>query len=345
MNILIVHPGALGDVLLSRVAMRKLRRAFPKNTLVWVGNSAIGELLMNAKEVDCTFPIEGRFLSDLYCDADQWSPETRKVLKSCSHVVCWFANLDNAIRSRLTAFGLHAVIIQSPFANQLVSRHFEDRYLETLLEWNLESPTMPYGGLRVSQPKHEKERLGESKCSQAESIRRIAVHPGSGSPHKCTSSSTLAAIISRLSQEENTALTILEGPVDEQTVSQLCSLLPDRTYNVEREQSLTTIAQSLPDYDLFIGHDSGLTHLAVACDVRTISLFGPTDPEQWAGRGQHVTVVQGEPCQCKDWSDVQRCPQRSCLNVSVERVLEHATRLLSLPRIVELRSSLTDNLS
>ncbi|WP_447970854.1 glycosyltransferase family 9 protein [Nitrospira sp. M1] len=345
MHTLIIHPGALGDVLLSRVTMCGLRRAFPQNILIWVGNSEIGDLLLNAGEVDRTLSIEGRFLADLYGDTDQWSLGTGEVLKSCSHIVCWFDDPGDAISQRLTVFGIDSVIIQSPFAKQLVCRHFEDRYLETLHEWNIEPPTQPCSGLRVCLPSNEKVTLGKSKCLSAENIQRIAVHPGSGSPHKCTSPSILAALISQLSQEERTALTILEGPVDAKPVDQLCSLLSPGIYEVEREQSLTTIAQFLADYDLFIGHDSGLTHLAVACGVPTIILFGPTDPERWAARGQHVAVVQGEPCQCKEWSDVQCCAHRSCLKISVERVLEHAARLLNRPSIVALRSCLTNNLA
>jgi ADP-heptose:LPS heptosyltransferase len=42
---------------------------------------------------------------------------------------------------------------------------------------------------------------------------------------------------------------------------------------------------------VFVGHDSGLTHLAAALRRPTVALFGPTDPEVWGPRGRHVTVV------------------------------------------------------
>jgi heptosyltransferase III len=41
---------------------------------------------------------------------------------------------------------------------------------------------------------------------------------------------------------------------------------------------------------LYIGNDSGITHLAAAVGTPVIALFGPTDPEVWAPRGQHVRV-------------------------------------------------------
>jgi heptosyltransferase-2 len=47
-----------------------------------------------------------------------------------------------------------------------------------------------------------------------------------------------------------------------------------------------------------IGNDSGLSHLAAACGVKTIAIFGPTDPAASAPRGPCVTALkpQGLPC-------------------------------------------------
>ncbi len=46
---------------------------------------------------------------------------------------------------------------------------------------------------------------------------------------------------------------------------------------------------------LYIGNDSGVTHLAAAIGVPVVAVFGPTDPRVWAPRGDRVRVVTGEP--------------------------------------------------
>lgn len=43
---------------------------------------------------------------------------------------------------------------------------------------------------------------------------------------------------------------------------------------------------------LYIGNDSGITHLAAAVGTPVLALFGPTDPAVWAPRGPHVRVVR-----------------------------------------------------
>ncbi len=45
---------------------------------------------------------------------------------------------------------------------------------------------------------------------------------------------------------------------------------------------------------LYIGNDSGITHLAAAVGTPVVAIFGPTDPEIWAPRGAPVRIVHGK---------------------------------------------------
>jgi len=58
----------------------------------------------------------------------------------------------------------------------------------------------------------------------------------------------------------------------------------------DRFESLLDLAEWLAGARLYIGNDSGITHLAAAVGVPAIALFGPTDPRVWAPRG--ATVVR-----------------------------------------------------
>ena len=45
---------------------------------------------------------------------------------------------------------------------------------------------------------------------------------------------------------------------------------------------------------IYIGNDSGITHLAAAVGTPTVAIFGPTDPALWAPRGEQVRIVSGD---------------------------------------------------
>ena len=62
---------------------------------------------------------------------------------------------------------------------------------------------------------------------------------------------------------------------------------------VLRDLSVRLLAGVLSQVALFLGHDSGVTHLAAATGAPTIALFGATDPRLWAPVGPRVEVVTG----------------------------------------------------
>ena len=60
-----------------------------------------------------------------------------------------------------------------------------------------------------------------------------------------------------------------------------------------RFENLYELACWLASARVYIGNDSGITHLAAAAGARVVAIFGPTDPTVWAPRGERVSVIQG----------------------------------------------------
>jgi ADP-heptose:LPS heptosyltransferase len=83
------------------------------------------------------------------------------------------------------------------------------------------------------------------------------------------------------------------GPAEEQMrVSGMASVIHPATP--------VMMARELAAARLYIGNDSGVTHLAAAIGCKTVAVFGPTDPKVWAPRGPNMTAVQGNPWPCLD---------------------------------------------
>jgi len=58
-----------------------------------------------------------------------------------------------------------------------------------------------------------------------------------------------------------------------------------------RFDNLYELARWLASARVYIGNDSGITHLAAAVGTPVVAVFGPTDPAVWAPRGERVSVV------------------------------------------------------
>jgi len=86
---------------------------------------------------------------------------------------------------------------------------------------------------------------------------------------------------------------------------------------------------------VYLGNDSGISHLAAAVGMATVALFGPSDPRQWAPRGRQVTVISRQVhCSPCSNSIMKSCPHRACLSeISPEEVID---ALITLPELVSL---------
>ncbi len=82
--------------------------------------------------------------------------------------------------------------------------------------------------------------------------------------------------------------------------------------NAVRFGNLRELGKWIGSARLYIGNDSGITHLAAAVGIPTLALFGASNPQVWAPRSRNVTVLAKTAVQ----------------SISVEEVLCAATTLL-----------------
>jgi heptosyltransferase III len=119
-----------------------------------------------------------------------------------------------------------------------------------------------------------------------------AFHPGSGSPRKNWPLSEWQKIVREAISQGFEPL-LIAGETEREREKELRSLW----YWQARELPLPHLAAVLEGCASYLGHDSGVSHLAAAVGVRTGVLFGATDSVTWAPPGSHVTVFTGG----EDW--------------------------------------------
>jgi heptosyltransferase-3 len=115
----------------------------------------------------------------------------------------------------------------------------------------------------------------------------LAVHPGSGSPRKNWPAERFEALVSALSPDRRWLL--VEGPAESEAFGPLRAL-PHAV--LARELPVRVLGAVLARAGLYVGNDSGVSHLAGAYGAPTIALFGPTDPALWSPVGPRVSVLR-----------------------------------------------------
>ena len=117
--------------------------------------------------------------------------------------------------------------------------------------------------------------------------RFLALHPGSGSPGKNWPVERFLQLVDRVRPPEPWLVPC--GPADVELVAPFRA----RTDCVIAEGlPLRVLGALLAEAGVFVGNDSGVTHLAAAWGAPTVALFGPTDAKMWSPEGERVRTVQ-----------------------------------------------------
>ena len=125
--------------------------------------------------------------------------------------------------------------------------------------------------------------------------RWLALGPGARWAPKCWPAAAYHELADRL-QTQFDAVVLLGSTEDAESCQQVAAGVKLPCINLAGKTRLLQTAAVLQQVALFIGNDSGLGHMAAACDTATLTIFGPGDPERyhpWHSRARWVQSDSG----------------------------------------------------
>lgn len=272
-RVLVARAGALGDILLLRPALVGLKGAGFDVTLL--APTPAARVLESPGSVD-VLPWESPEVASLLADADAAAFDRRLRELTAALAVTSSEPLLAALRARVDRV---VAVDPRPEPGVHAARWFAQG-AEALGAPRLAAPP-------VLRPTPD-ERSQSLELAPQLRQEFIAIHPGSGSPAKNWSASGFAALADSVAPGLPVAL--VAGPADAGAVTALAARLP-RAVRLETVP-LRLLGALLSRACLYVGNDSGISHLAAAFGAPTLALFGPTDPEMWAPMGPHVRTLR-----------------------------------------------------
>ena len=123
----------------------------------------------------------------------------------------------------------------------------------------------------------------QTTCLAQNSQPLIVVHPGSGNASKNWPPINWLNLTKHLLKRDlGLRVAVVVGQADVRGVDLLRVLSNHQRIQWWYNLPLPELASRLADATLFIGHDTGISHLAAAVGTSSLVLFGPTDPAVWA---------------------------------------------------------------
>jgi ADP-heptose:LPS heptosyltransferase len=293
-SILIVHQGAIGDFVLSLPALEALHSFYPEARFSFLANPNILESIRARPYFDKV----------LDCSESRWSPLYRRQGKLAKTHLDSLLTVDSIFvfgrsTSQILADSLASHLGKpahriDPFPESDLGLGLADHQCRQLEALGVPA-TPPPAAVISPLPQDSLEARAFVRGNLAPGDRLILLHPGSGSEKKLWKPAGWANLIHRLSAQQNLRLALLQGPADSNIVQQLRLRLEPLSPILVENWRLGKLAALLNEAALYLGNDSGISHLAAACGTPTIALFGPTDPRIWAPIGPRVRIVHWQP--------------------------------------------------
>ncbi|MGH9462935.1 MAG: glycosyltransferase family 9 protein [Vicinamibacteria bacterium] len=306
-RILVVRPGALGDTILALPALGALAAGCPSAELEIVGYPSVLRLLEHTRPplpVRRTHAIDRALFAPLL--AGPMSGELEELLASCDLLIAWVHDHSDDLRAKLERLPI-ACLRADPYPPEGSGVHASHHLLRTLTPlWpaahfvRLESRPGP----TIEAPPHALlESEGLLRHLGLEPKRFIAMHPGSGSARKNWPAEKFGELL-RLAEGAGRRVLLIEGAADEEAVGRVARIAGGSVAHF-REPSLLTLAAILSQACVFVGNDSGVSHLAAATGTPTLAIFGPTDAVIWAPRAPNARVLRFETPVTGVWAELE----------------------------------------
>lgn len=292
-NILLIKPGAIGDLLHLVPVMRALHDAYPGASVsLMVGSGVTASLFSHHPLVRKVIVFDKK---GAHRSAGAFFRLWRELRRDNYDLVINFqrSNLKGWLLA-LAAFPARFVTYHKA-RNRIV--HAVVNHLEALAPLGID----PRGvDTRLEFfPGPEAERYAEDVFSAPPLAGRVAVafNPGTSSPVKCWPPDCFSKLGNRLMAELGVEVIVVGSPAERELVAEVAGAM-SRPPVCLAGCSLPELGALLKRCALLVTGDTGPMHLAAAVNTRVVALFGSMDPARSGPLGEGHRVIQRRDVPC-----------------------------------------------
>ncbi len=284
---LIVFPGALGDLICFIPALRALARRHREAAIELMARGELARFAAGRLGITRGHAIDRPEVSLLFSEAVDAAARAAGFFAGFVRVYSFFGAENVTCRRTLTeaCSGLVTFHPFRPISFGEGGGHVASAYLRSLDETETAEPlevtvTLGTEDLAAASRALSRHRLEPGNFT--------LLMPGSGSRKKNWPAEKFAELARLLPPQRPAA--ILLGPAE----AELDRFFRERRLPVLEDLELGEVAAVARMASSFVGNDSGVSHLAAAAGALGVVLFGPTDPIRWRPLGE-IKVLARSP--------------------------------------------------
>jgi heptosyltransferase III len=296
-KILVIRGGAIGDFILTLPAISALRQQFPQVHLEVLGYPHIIQLAMAGGLVDHARSIEARSLAGFFARNGELEAALADYFSEFDLIVSYLYDPDEIFKTNVGRCSPAQFLACAHRPDERSTIHAAKFFLKPLERLAIfEADPVPR--LRLSLVTHSA-APGKGPAategvlsSPAKPVIRLALHPGSGSERKNWPEHNWAELLQKLINLTAFELLLVGGEAEEERLQRLAAALPLARARVAQSLPLTQLAGLLTRCQGFVGHDSGIAHLAAALGLPALLLWGVSNETIWRPPAERVSLVR-----------------------------------------------------
>jgi heptosyltransferase III len=294
-GILVIRGGAIGDFILTVPALTALRARFPQARLEVLGYPHIAQLALAGGVVDAVRSIEAGSLAGFFARGGPLDSRLQDYFGRFAVILSYLYDPDGIFAENLSRCSRGQFIAGPHRPDDRADLHATRVFLQPLERLAIfDADPVPRLKLRPGPGGPDPDAMGRLRppgaCGAGPDT--LALHPGSGSERKNWAESSWVRLIESLAEIDGLHFLLVGGEAEGARLDRLAGLLPNSRLSLARNLPLTELALHLAGCAAFLGHDSGISHLAAALGVPTRVLWGDTAAAVWRPQGTHVELLR-----------------------------------------------------
>lgn len=279
-----IRGGAIGDFILTLPALKALRDRYPRAYIELLGYKHIAGMAERRFYADSVRSIEQGGFATLFGRNTTPAGELADYFAGFDLIVSYLYDPDHVFSANLIQCGIRR-LVEGP--GKLDSSAHATRQLVRPVE-QLGIKTQDLAP-KIFVSDNDRQFANRFLADLPQPI--IALHPGSGSERKNWPVQNWMDFGDEILG--CSSVVIVSGEADQIQVKQLKRHWSNSRVRFADNVPLSQLAAVLQK-TIFIGHDSGISHLAAAAGANCILLFGPTNPGIWAPLNKTVQVLRAD---------------------------------------------------
>lgn len=278
-RILVIRGGAIGDFVLTLPAIKLLRDRFPHAHLEILGYQHIAALAEKRFYADAVRSIESASLARFFAKDSELPAELARYFGGFDLILSYLYDPDGIFETNVKKFIGVGKFVAGP------SKLDNSEHAALQLARPLAAL-----GLSLTNPAARLFPTDDDRNAIRNVREKTVFHPGSGSETKNWPIQNWIELGNALLANGGDLL-IIAGEADGARTQQLKAVWKGKPVRFAESLPLPHLA-ALLEGRVFIGHDSGISHVAAAAGACCLLLFGWTDPAIWAPANENVTVLR-----------------------------------------------------